>query len=459
MSNINQSASALMLVRPCCFGSNPETSGSNRFQEFSKENVSLLGKYEFNAFAKRLSDENIRTIIFEDEPSLQCPDAVFPNNWISMHHDGTVVLYPMMAPSRRKERRIDLIDKLKEEGFDVRKVIDLSGYEEKGQFLEGTGSIIFDHPRRRAYMAISHRSNPVPLEALCEQIGYHAIPFTAGGIGGVPVYHTNVMMSVGNAFAVLCRSWVLNSFELKKINEQLESDGKTVIEITPDQAAAFAGNVLEVRNMNAEPDIILSATAIKSLNRDQIRKLEAFATLVPVAVPVIEKYGGGSVRCMMAEVFLPKKNSESSVHITEPNTAADFEEYFRLRWRVLREPWHQPPGSERDEMETTSKHFMAVDGTGMIIGVGRIQFNDEHTAQVRYMAVDHAFAGMGIGKKLMTEMEKYVRSTGRYRIFLQAREQAVGFYHSLGYRMIEKSYLLFNSIQHYAMEKELINGK
>lgn len=456
MSNITQSASLLLMVRPSCFASNPETAGSNLFQEFLTDNVSLSGRNEFNAFANRLAGENIRTIIFEDDPSVQCPDAVFPNNWISMHHDGTLVLYPMMAPSRRRERRMDLIEKLKAGGFDVRKVTDLSGYEEKGQFLEGTGSIIFDHPHRRAYMAVSNRSHPEPLNALCEQIGYNAIPFAAGGIGGVPVYHTNVMMSVGSAFAVLCRSWVLNPVELKKINEQLESDGKTVIEITPDQAAAFAGNVLEVTTMSGDPCLIISETALQSLRSDQLRTLERFATAVPVAVPVIEKYGGGSVRCMMAEVFLPKKNGMSSVIITEPKTSVEFEEYFRLRWRVLREPWHQPQGSERDEMETTSKHFMAVDRTGKIVGVGRIQFNDEHTAQVRYMAVDPAFAEMGIGKMLMAEMEKYVRSTGRNRIFLQAREQALGFYHSLGYRLIEKSYLLFDSIQHFAMDKELI---
>lgn len=459
MISISQSASVLLLVRPSCFGSNPETAVSNLFQEFLTDNVSLSGKNEFNAFADRLSNENIRSIIFEDDPSLQCPDAVFPNNWISMHHDGTVVLYPMMAPSRRRERRMDLIEKLKASGFDVRRVIDLSGYEGKDQFLEGTGSIIFDHPNRRAYMAVSSRSHPVPLKALCEQIGYHPMPFTAGGVGGVPVYHTNVMMSVGNAFAVLCRSWVINSIELKRMDEQLESDEKTIIDITPEQAVAFAGNVLEVKNIKGEPCIILSETAIKSLNRNQTRKLESYASLLPVAVPVIEKYGGGSVRCMMAEVFLPKKNSESSFFITEPKTPADFEEYFRVRWRVLREPWHQPPGSERDEMETSAKHYMAVNGAGKIIGVGRIQLNDEHTAQVRFMAVDQAFAGMGIGKKLMTEMENYVRSSGRNRIFLQAREQAIGFYLSLGYRLIEKSYLLFDSIQHYAMEKEFIDVK
>lgn len=451
---MNQTANTVMLIRPSHFGFNPETAFTNSFQQQGyQKNIAEKALSEFNAFAEALQREGIRTVIFEDIPTTNTPDAIFPNNWISFYEDGKVVLYPMESPSRRRERRSEIIESLQEIfGYRVNETIDLTSFEKKGKFLEGTGSIVFDHSNKIAYMAISSRSSREVLDQLCEQLDYRPFAFNTTDHLGKPIYHTNVMMSVGEKFVVVCLSCISGSSS--GLLSSLEKSSKAIVEISGDQMAAFAGNMLELRNQTGDPFIVLSDTAMKSLTNPQKRTLEQFATLLPIAIPTIERHGGGSVRCMMAEVFLPKVVSNNEVVIRSPKTYDEFEEYFALRWKVLRAPWNQPAGSERDDQEGISNHFMAVQN-GKIIGVGRFQELDAETIQVRYMAVDPEFHGKGVGKLLMKSIEVEASSKGYRKVFLQARENAVPFYLVNRYRLIEKTHLLFGSIQHFSMEKRI----
>lgn len=450
---MKQTADTLLMVRPARFGFNPETAGTNSFQQQESVSTQEQAKEEFSAFADALERENIGTIIFDDLAKLNCPDAVFPNNWISTHPDGTMIIYPMHSPSRRREKRQDIIEELNDR-FRVKSVADLSSFESQGQFLEGTGSLVFDHLHKKVYMSESMRSHPKVLEKVAELLHYQPVVFKTSGPDQVPVYHTNVVMAVGTHSVIICSAWISDPQQREALMQHFEKTSRDIIEITAGQAMAFAGNMLEVRNRNGNPFTVMSSTAFRSLNKNQIKAIEKHSTPLTVSIPLIEKHGGGSARCMLAEIFLPEKTSKPVVNIREPLSRDEFESYFALRWKVLRQPWNQPPGTERDDQEQTSKHFMAVTGNGKIVGTGRIQFNSESVAQVRYMAVDPEFHGCGIGRKLMESMEEYSLLSGRTKIFLQARENAVPFYLSMGYTVTEKTFLLFGVIQHFAMEKE-----
>ncbi len=453
---MSQSARNILLIRPSHFGFNEQTAASNRYQhDQGGPDVVRLARTEFNAFADRLSGAGINTIIFDDNPSVTTPDSVFPNNWVSFHPDGKVILYPMESALRRLERRRDILDSLSIRfGFMVTQVTDLSEKENNGVYLEGTGSIVFDHVRRVAYMAVSSRSDRTLFEHLCKELGYVPMVFETLH-DGTPIYHTNVLMTVGTGFAVICHEVIARPESRNQVLESFETSNRIIIEITPAQMASFAGNMLEVQGKNGEPFIVLSESALKSLKKAQLRALEQHGTLLDCPVPVIEKVGGGSVRCMMAEMFLPLQQSDENILIRPPQNTKEFDEYFALRWKLLRKPWGQPFENRSEASELHSRHYVAVSGQGAIVGCGRLLIIDRSTVQVRSVGVDERLRGRGIGKKLMLHMEHEARSSGHTRVFLQARENAVPFYQSLGYRILEKTHLLFNEIQHYSMEKLL----
>lgn len=450
---MSQASDTLLLIRPSNFGFNPETAASNSFQN-NPSNVPVreLAIAEFNAAVSLLQRESVNTVVFDDIPKDRTPDSIFPNNWVSFHKDGKVVLYPMEAPNRRREKRRDILEMLKnEKGYELSEIIDLSEFEKASQYLEGTGSIVFDHINKIAYVAISSRSHITPLKKITEQLDYRYSTFHAIDYSGKPVYHTNVVMSVGTSFVVINASSIEDLAERNKLLQELDS--RQIIEITNEQMSNFAGNMLEVTNTKGEPYILLSATALKSLNSKQVKALESYASLLPFSIPTIEKVGGGSIRCMVAEMFLPKRGKNFPMRIVEPKGNVEFEKYFGLRWAILRKPWNQPEGSERDDQEETSIHRMAITDDGKIAGVARLQYNSAEEAQIRFMAVADEFQGKGVGKKLITALEEVARKAGRKKIFLQARENAVPFYKSMGYSIVEKTFLLFGEIQHFSMEK------
>jgi hypothetical protein len=297
------------MVRPAAFGWNPETAASNRFQRAGNADpadVASDAREECSAVAVALAAAGVKTHVFEDALQPQCPDAVFPNNWVSFHADGTVVLYPMLAPNRRLERRLDLLLALEREGpYAVRRLIDLTHYESQGRFLEGTGSIVLDHVARVAYACLSPRTHREPLDAFCAELGYEPFVFTATDARGVPVYHTNVVLSVGNRVAVVAADSVAPT-EREKLLESLANDVRRIESIDHGQVAGFAGNVLELRTGSGASVLAMSERALAAFApQARERLLASFDHVVAVSVPTIERFGGGSVRCMLAEVFLP----------------------------------------------------------------------------------------------------------------------------------------------------------
>lgn len=297
------------MVRPAAFGFNPETAANNFFQsnlEINKATLQQKALAEFDGMVDTLRSHAINVIVIEDTESPIKPDAVFPNNWLSTTPDGIVNVFPMFAPNRRAEKREDILQQLSK-NFIVKGVQDWSEYEVEGRFLEGTGSMVIDHDNQLIYAAISERTNISVLEKFAATNNYQAVVFLATDKDGRPIYHTNVMMALGEQFCVLCEESIEEEWELIAVRQLLESTEHSIIPITREQMCSFAGNMLEVKNNNGEHFLILSQNAFDSLRKVQKRMLEAFATLVPIAVPTIEKVEGGSVRCMMAEIFLQKK--------------------------------------------------------------------------------------------------------------------------------------------------------
>jgi hypothetical protein len=302
-------ASTILMIRPAAFGFNEETAANNFFQHnLPDANGQLQQKAaeEFDNMVQLLRDRGIDVQVIEDTVQPPKPDAIFPNNWISTSPSGIVSVFPMYAPNRRLEKREDILQWLERE-FRVNDVQDWSEYEVEGRFLEGTGSMIIDHDNKMIYAAASERTSIAVLEKYAAVNHYQAIVFLATDINGRPVYHTNVVMSLGDDFAVLCEEAIDEEWELIAVRQLLDSTGKVIIPITREQMHAFAGNMLQVRNNNGEKFLILSQAAYDSLRKEQKHMLEAYSTLLPVAIPTIEKVEGGSVRCMMAEVFLEKK--------------------------------------------------------------------------------------------------------------------------------------------------------
>lgn len=303
---MSQIASSVFLVRPHRFGFNTQTAETNAFQ--NKNNVlpdqaQEVAQLEFDGAVRTLRAAGVHVLVFEDTPQPPKPDAVFPNNWISCHADGTVVLYPMCTPNRRAERRMDIVEGLGKE-FLIETVIDWSDYEEGNRFLEGTGSIIFDHQHKRVYACASPRTDRKLFEALAKTLNYEPIFFRAVDEAGVAIYHTNVMMCIGDGVAVVCLEAITDPTERAHVKKQL-SQHHTIVEISRQQMSCFAGNMLMVMSATG-PTLILSQTAHQSLTISQRDHLEKHATLLPLSIDTIETIGGGSARCMIAEVFLPR---------------------------------------------------------------------------------------------------------------------------------------------------------
>lgn len=299
-----QAPHTILMVRPYHFGSNPETAASNAFQQQEVQDLSERAREEFDLAVDRLRAHQIDVIVVEDTDHPLKPDAVFPNNWFTTHPDGHVVFYPMMAASRRQERRQDVVQLLQAK-FAVQKSIDLSPHESEGHYLEGTGSIIFDHPNRIAYCCESPRSSRTVFEMLCKKLEYESIFFHAADRHGQAIYHTNVMMWVGSSVAGLCLDSIRDVNEQEWLLNRLNDTGHRVVSISFDQMSSFAGNMIEVLDQRGEKYLLMSQAAYDSLVPGQIKELQKHAHLLPISIPTIERGGGGSIRCMVAGIHLP----------------------------------------------------------------------------------------------------------------------------------------------------------
>ena len=312
-----QSAAAVLMVRPARFGFNAQTAASNAFQKSAPAasvhalpadaaGVQQAALREFDALAEQLVRAGVQVIVVEDTLHPVKPDAIFPNNWVSFHRDGTVVLYPMMAPNRRLERRDEVLAEVAAAGFRITRTVDLCHREELGQYLEGTGSLVLDRPRHVAYANISARTDLDTLGEFAQQLDYDLVTFESVDAAGRPVYHTNVMLALGTGFAVLCAESIAAQRSRDAVRETLGAGGRQVIEISCSQMQAFAGNVLELAPPGSKL-IAVSTTAWRSLNAEQRRSLEKHGNVLAAEIPVIEHFGGGGVRCMLAEVHLPPR--------------------------------------------------------------------------------------------------------------------------------------------------------
>ncbi|MBL8000811.1 MAG: amidinotransferase [Flavobacteriales bacterium] len=305
---MEQLASRVILIRPTGFGFDPETAVSNAFQQLVDDpDIRRQAAEEFDALLQALDRCGIGTTAL-DPVDASAPNAVFPNNWFSTHGDGTVVLYPMCTPSRRKERDRAFDETLEREGFHVKRLVDLSALEQADRFLEGTGSLVLDRVRTTAYAALSPRTSERALNAWCGVMDGHQVPFLAtmdGTLGGQPVYHTNVVMSIGEGFAVVCLDALPYPVDREDVQAELERSGKRIIPITLEQMHRYVGNMLQLQaQAGGARFILLSESAFTALRPDQRQALEREGQLVPVPIPTIETVGGGSVRCMLAENFL-----------------------------------------------------------------------------------------------------------------------------------------------------------
>lgn len=299
-----QTTNTVFLVRPASFSYNVQTAESNAFQTLAEINpieIQAKALKEFDAFVTKLRAEGVQVQVFEDSLVPTKPDAIFPNNWISIHADGTVVLYPMCTPNRRLERNQAVLDWLEQKNT-FHTIIDYTIYENQGRFLEGTGSIIFDHLNKKAYACLSPRTDLMIFEHLMVHLGYEAIAFNALDKNGVAIYHTNVMMSIGNGFAVVCLESIPSNQEREKVVRELQNSSLEIVGISLDQVGHFAGNMLALQNKDGQV-LVLSQSAFDVLTTQQKQQLEQYVKLLPMAIPTIELIGGGSARCMIAEVF------------------------------------------------------------------------------------------------------------------------------------------------------------
>lgn len=306
----NQVADKVMMVRPASFQFNSETAVSNAFQKninyLSPESILEKAKEEFDAFVNKLRLNKIEVLVIQDTILPTKPDAIFPNNWISMGTDGKVFLFPMCTPNRRLERRKSILDELNDK-FKIIEISDISDSEHKEIFLEGTGSIIFDHINKTAYACISPRTNEELFKSHCQEIGYTPICFYSSDKNDLLVYHTNVMLTIGIDFAIICAETIKEMNERNRVLNTLKNGGKQVIEITEDQMNQFAGNMLQLKNKDGQLFLVMSNSAFTCLTDMQLKQIEPLTKILSVNIPTIETIGGGSARCMMAEIFLESK--------------------------------------------------------------------------------------------------------------------------------------------------------
>lgn len=300
------------MIRPVAFRKNEQTAVNNYFQEdisITNAQINAKAQREFDQFVDMLRLNGVQVIVVDDNKENDTPDSVFPNNWVSFHSNGTVAIYPMFAENRRKERREDILAILEENGFQIKNIIDYTAAEEASVFLEGTGSILKDRTNQKAYCALSERAHEDLFIEFCEDFDCFPVIFTANQtVDGVrkPIYHTNVMMAIAETFTIICLDAIDDKKERKNVITHLKKDGKEIISITEAQMHAFAGNMLQVIGTHRQRFMVMSSQAYKSLHKNQIQAIENHSAIIHSPLDTIETCGGGSARCMMAEVFLPK---------------------------------------------------------------------------------------------------------------------------------------------------------
>ncbi|GAA4293207.1 arginine deiminase-related protein [Aestuariibaculum suncheonense] len=311
--DMQQTTNTILMIRPINFRMNEQTAVNNYYQKVIEnllpQTVNAKAQMEFDAYVEKLRGIGLNVIVVNDTEEFDTPDSIFPNNWVSFHENGTIALYPMFAENRRLERREEVLEAVEAAGFVINDVVDYTEAEDEGVFLEGTGSLLLDRVNRKAYCALSPRADEDLFIEFCEDFEYFPVIFTANQtVDGKrkAIYHTNVMMCLGETFAVVCLNCIDDKKERKNLLTHLKSDGKEVIDITEEQVNNFAGNMLQVKGANDELYLIMSEAAYASLTEQQIRRLEKHTKILSSSLDTIEACGGGSARCMMAEVFLPK---------------------------------------------------------------------------------------------------------------------------------------------------------
>lgn len=310
---MQQTTNTILMVRPTSFRANEQTAVNNHYQkemnDVAQATLQLKAQEEFDAFVEKLRSIGVHVVVFDAKDGLDTPDSHFPNNWISFHENGNVGLYPMFAENRRSERRESVLDQLESEGFNIKNIIDYTSAEDDNLFLEGTGSLLLDRVNRKAYCTLSERANEELFIEFCEDFEFTPIVFTANQtVDGnrTPIYHTNVMMCLGETFAVICLASIDDKKERKNVIKHLKEDGKEIIDINEKQVNNFAGNMLQVKGKDDKRYLIMSQAAYDTLSPAQIKTLEKHTKIVSSSLNIIEACGGGSARCMMAEVFLPR---------------------------------------------------------------------------------------------------------------------------------------------------------
>ena len=307
-----QITNTILMIRPVSFRMNEQTAVNNYFMEdidLKNQDINQKAQEEFDDFVSVLKNKGVNVIVIEDTKEPDTPDSIFPNNWISFHSNGVVGVYPMFAENRRNERREDIFVTLEENGFKINDVIDYTSAEDEGLFLEGTGSILIDRVNKKAYCALSQRADEYLFIEFCEDFDFFPVIFTANqSVDGkrLPIYHTNVMMALAENFAIICTDSIDDKKERKNVLDHLKNDGKEIISITEKQMHHFAGNMLQVLGSEGQRYMVMSTAAFNSLTPKQIAQIENHCPIIHSSLKTIETCGGGSARCMMAEVFLPK---------------------------------------------------------------------------------------------------------------------------------------------------------
>ena len=308
-----QITSSILMIRPVSFRMNTETSVNNYYQKvvegLTPEQAQVQALAEFDGFVDVLRAHGINVIVVDDTNDPETPDSIFPNNWISFHHDGSIALYPMFAANRRQERRSDIKDILAEHDFSVERIKDFTSFESVAKYLEGTGSMLLDRDNHIVYAAISGRTDVEVLAAFCEEFSYKSVTFRANQtVGGerLPIYHTNVMMCVTDKLAIVCLDSIDDVTERTAVENSFQSTGKQIIDISEEQVNHFAGNMLALTNPQGKKFLVMSAAALQSLKDNQLAIINEHYEIIASAIDTIEALGGGSARCMMAEIFLPK---------------------------------------------------------------------------------------------------------------------------------------------------------